>query len=127
MDPQQELFTELLVRIKAKGYDVYDGKLPPEGAPYPFVYLGDFRESDDETKTSVVGTVYPVIHVWHNNPKQRGTASAIIADVKQIFRSIVKTSNYSWFVRNINQRVFADDTTKTILLHGVIEAEFKFS
>lgn len=41
MDPQQELFTKLLTEIKALGYDVYDGFLPPDGTPYPFVYLAD--------------------------------------------------------------------------------------
>lgn len=35
MDPQQELFTCLLSEIRKRGYDVYDGGLPPEGAPYP--------------------------------------------------------------------------------------------
>ena len=43
MDPQQELFSELLVKIKELGYDVYDGFLPPEGTPYPFIYLADNR------------------------------------------------------------------------------------
>ena len=30
MDPQQELFTELLLKLKEMGYDVYDTFLPPE-------------------------------------------------------------------------------------------------
>ena len=53
MDPQQEIFTELLLRIKALGYDVFDGELPPENTPYPFVYLGDMQQTDRNTKTEV--------------------------------------------------------------------------
>ena len=31
-DPQQELFTALLLGLREQGYDVYDGFLPPEMA-----------------------------------------------------------------------------------------------
>lgn len=58
MDPQQELFTKLLTEIKVLGYDVYDGFLPPDGTPYPFVYLADSQQTDDANKTAVFGNVY---------------------------------------------------------------------
>ena len=58
MDPQQELFTELLLKLKDLGYDVYDTFLPPEGTPYPFVYLADSRQTDTRTKSTVIGNVY---------------------------------------------------------------------
>ncbi|MDD3362647.1 MAG: hypothetical protein PHW34_13340 [Hespellia sp.] len=127
MDPQQELFTELLLKIKEKGYDVYDGALPPEGTPYPFVYLGDSQQLDDANKSAVLGNVYQTIHVWHNNPKQRGTVSAILLDIKLICRKIEHTVSFAWYVRNMNQRIIPDNTTKTPLLHGVLEVEEKFS
>lgn len=50
MDPQQELFTKLLTEIKALGYDVYDGFLPPDGTPYPFVYFADNQQIDEAIK-----------------------------------------------------------------------------
>lgn len=131
MDAQQELFTELLIQLKAKalekGYEVYDGALPPEGTPYPFVYLADFRQSENETKSQIIGTVYPVIHVWHNNPRQRGTVSSIIIDIKEVCRRVEHTNNYAWLCKIPNQRIFNDTTTKTALVHGVIEPEFTFS
>ena len=46
MDPQQELFTALLIAAREQGYDVYDGALPPEDTPYPFVYLADSRQAE---------------------------------------------------------------------------------
>lgn len=127
IDPQQEIFSRLLIEIKSLGYDVYDGYLPPDGTPYPFVYLGDFRQSDKANKTAVFGTVYGAIHVWSNTPKNRGTVSKMMLEIKKICRKIEHTENFSWYVRNIEQRIIPDTTTKQPLLHGVIEPEFGFS
>ena len=127
IDPQQELFSKLLTEIKSLGYDVYDGYLPPDGTPYPFVYLGDFRQSDKANKTAVFGTVYGTIHVWSNTPKNRGTVSKMMLEIKKMCRKIEHTENFSWYVRNIEQRIIPDTTTKQPLLHGVIEPEFGFS
>ena len=127
MDPQQELFTRLKLSIEALGYAVYDGFLPPENTPYPFVYLGDFRQTDTEYKNAVTGTVHPMIHIWHNNPGQRGTVSGMALKIKRICRAIQNTGNYKWFSKNYTHRMFPDYTTKTPLLHCVIEADFLFS
>lgn len=127
MDPQQELFTESLLQIKALGYDVYDGFLPPEDTPYPFVYLSDSQQSDNENKTAVFGTVYQTIDVWSNNPKNRGTVSSMLLAIKQTCRKLEHTSNFAWNLRNVEQKIIPDNTTKQPLLHGILEAEFKFS
>lgn len=127
LDPQQEIFTRLKIELEAKGYDVYDGFLPPANTPYPFVYLGDFQQNDTATKNAVYGSVFPVIHVWHNNPKQRGTVSQMLLDIKTICRAIDHTANYAWAVRGVTNRIIPDNTTKVPLLHGVVEAEFIFS
>lgn len=127
MDPQQELFTQVKLSLEAIGYAVYDGFLPPDGTPYPFVYLGDFQQTDSANKSQINGFVYATIHVWSNTPKNRGTVSQILLDVKNACRKIDHTSNFAWSVRNINQRIISDNTTKTPLLHGVIEAGFYFS
>lgn len=127
MDPQQELFTELLTEIKKLGYDVYDGFLPPDGTPYPFVYLADSQQTDDANKTAVFGNVCQTIHVWHNNPRQRGTVSKMLLAIKTACRRLDHTENFAWNVRNVNQRILPDTTTKQPLLHGLLEIEFKFS
>ena len=127
MDPQQELFTELLLKIKELGYGVYDTFLPPEDTPYPFIYLADSQQTDDPNKTAVFGNVYQTIHVWHNNPRQRGTVSKILLDIKKVCYRLEHTGNFAWMVQNINQRILPDNTTKTPLLHGLLEVEFKFS
>ena len=127
MDAQQELFTMLKESIEKLGFAVYDGFLPPEGTAYPFVYIADFTQDETDTKNGVYGRVHPVIHVWHNSPRQRGTVSAMLAQIKNVCRYISHTNNHSWTVSNFNQRIFADSSTKTPLLHGVIEADFLFS
>lgn len=127
IDPQQELFSALKINTEALKYDVHDGCLPPEDTPYPFVYLGDNQQSDTDTKTAVIGRVHQVIHIWHNNPKQRGTLSGMLANVKGVCRGIKRTANFSWEARNVTSSIFPDNTTKTPLLHGVIEADFYFT
>ena len=127
MDAQQEFFTALKLGMEEKGYAVYDGALPPEGTPYPFVYIGDFRQNDRELKNAVTGIVYPTVHVFHNNVRQRGTVSMMLFEIKSVFRNIAHTSNFAWLVRNVNSQVLADNTTKTPLLHGVVDAECLFS
>lgn len=126
-DPQQEIFSRLYSDISIKGYDVYDGCLPPENTPYPFVYMGDMQQTDDANKTAVFGNVYQTIHVWSNKPQNRGDLSKIMLEIKNICRNIDKTRNFSWFVKNVTQRIIPDNTTKTPLLHGVLDVEFKFS
>ena len=127
MDPQQELFTELLLKLKDMEYDVYDTFLPPEGTPYPFIFIADSQQTDTQTKSAVMGNVYQTIHVWHNSPKQRGTVSQMLLDIKKVCYKLKHTENFAWMIQNVNQRILPDNTTKTPLLHGVLEAIFKFS
>lgn len=126
-DPQQEIFTAIKLDIQRKGYKVFDGMLPPDKTPYPFIYLGDMQQIDDENKSAVFGNVFFTIHIWHNSPKKRGTVSGMLLEVKDTCRHIEHTENFDWYVKNINQRIVTDNTTKAPLLHGILEVEFKFS
>ena len=101
MDPQQELFTALLLALREQRYDVYDGALPPEDTPYPFLYLGDSRQTDEPNKSLLFGVVYQTIHVWHDNPKQRGTVSAMLSAVQTTCRTLGTTAHFAWFVLDV--------------------------
>lgn len=127
IDPQQELFTAYKLSLEAKGYAVYDGALPPEDTPYPFIYLGDFRQSDKMYKNAVTGSVYPTIHVWHNNPRQRGTVSKMLLDVKEVIYKTERTQHHGWIIQSVDSRIIPDNTTQTPLLHGIVEAGLQFS
>lgn len=127
IDPQQELFTALMLGLKKSENGSYDGFLPPKNTPYPFYYLGDSQQTDEANKSAVFGTVHQTIHVWHNNPLQRGTVSEMLLYAKTLCRSISHTANFAWSVRNITQRIIPDNTTNSPLLHGVLEVDFYFS
>ena len=127
IDPQQEIFTAVRLKLEESKDSVYDTFLPPKGTPYPFYYLGDNQQTDTEYKNAVAGNVLQTIHIWHDNPRQRGTVSAMLLYAKTVCREISKTANFSWTVRNISQRIIPDNTTKTPLIHGVLEVEFYFS
>ena len=127
MDPQQELFTALLSQLKESEYDVYDTFLPPKNTPYPFIFLADSQQIDDQNKTAVFGDVYQTIHVWHNNPKQRGTVSKILLEIKQLCYELKNTANFAWDIRGVDQRILPDTTTAIPLLHGILDVQFKFS
>ena len=124
MDIQQGVFTQLKVDIESLRYDVYDGELPPEGTPYPFVYLGNSNQSDNRTKAGNIGTVSQMIHVWHNDVQKRGTVSAMLADIKDVCRELER--KYPVILSGITQEILPDNTTKQPLLHGVLTVNFKF-
>ncbi|MBR0380822.1 MAG: hypothetical protein IJH71_00080 [Eubacterium sp.] len=126
MDPQQELFASIRTAIESLGYDVYDGALPPEDTPYPFVYIGESQLVDDMgNKSQILANVYQTVHVWHNNVRRRGDVSSMLFAIKAACRGITDTGIYSWWIRACDQRILSDSTTKTPLLHGVIELEYK--
>ena len=129
MDPQQELFMALLEKLKAEFREdkVHDSFLPPEDTPYPFVYLADVRQSDSQTKSGMVGTVTQTIHVWHNDLAKRGTVSAMLFRVKGLCAQLEHTNNFGWLLVSADTQILPDTTTKQPLLHGVLEAVFRFS
>ena len=126
MDAQQELFIALKTALEAKGYDVYDGELPAADVPYPFIYLGASTENDRSIKAGVVGSVSQTIHVYHNSVRERGTLSAILADVKQVCRTIGKSGQHFWSCTLCSQQIVPDNTTRTPLLHGIRDADFNY-
>ena len=124
MDIQQAVFTQLKIDIESLGYDVYDGELPPEGTPYPFVYLCNSNRNDNRTKGGKSGTVSQMIHVWHNDVQKRDTVSAMLADIKDVCRELER--KYPVILSGMTQDILPDNTTKQPLLHGVLTVNFKF-
>jgi len=126
MDPQQELFSALLVGLNGLGYSVFDGALPPDGTPYPFIYLADSHQVDETNKSAIFGRVYQTIHVWHSSPTKRGTVSAMLGTIKAFCRALEYTTSFRWDMKNPDQRILTDTTTDSPLMHGVLSVEFQF-
>ena len=129
MDPQQELFTALHGKLRSEfgEDDVHDGFLPPEDSPYPFIYLADVRQSDSQTKSGMTGSGTQTIHVWHNDHEKRGTVAGMLLKIKKLCTELEHTNKFGWLLTSIDTQILPDTTTKRPLLHGVIEAVFKFS
>ena len=126
-DPQQELFTAIRMALDGSPYDVYDGALPPDGTPYPFIYLAETMLNDDIRKNGVVGNVTQTIHIYSNDVRKRGTASLMAFAVKNLCRHIQHTTNFSWDLISVRQQHLSDNTTDEPLLHIVIDVEYRFS
>lgn len=124
---QQEIFTMLKMELENKGYDVYDGHMPQEGTPYPFIYLGAVEENITQTKEELIGNVYQTVHVWHNDCEKRGTVSRIMRDIRKVYLKIENNCSRSALITNITERIMEDNTTGEPLMHGVSEVEFKFA
>lgn len=127
MDPQQELYTALLTRlIQAYPGQIYDGDMPPEGTPYPFIYLGDTQQlADLQVKGAIFGRVAVDIHLWHDNPRKRGDLSLLLFRVKQLARSIGYTDSYGWCLAASDDSIRPDTSTGQVLMHAVLSLEFK--
>ena len=125
MDPQQALFTYIKTEIEKLGYDVYDGALPPEDTPYPFVYLADSMVTGDFMyKGVILEDITQTVHVWHSSPRKRGDVSNMLAQIKLI-ASKLDSPYYYFRLTDVSQTILTDTTTRTPLLHGVLELSYK--
>ena len=124
MQAQQELFTYFKTQLNA-----YDGQLPPQGTPYPFYYLADTRQQFGSAKSQDHGYVTLIVHIWHNNDKQRGTVSEMMDTVLNTAGTLSETSTYKWsLIRNeTEQQILADNTTTPSLMHGWNSLRFMYS
>lgn len=127
LDPQQALFTALLLRLRElHPKDVYDTFLPPKGTPYPFIYIGNSTMIDDfGNKTQILGTVDQTFEVWHDDPMKRGTVSALLGEIKKVCYEVERTNGFSWSVDAVTQNILPDNSTGTPLLHGLLTVTFR--
>lgn len=127
MDPQQEIFTQLRTALAraVEGVSVYDGKLPPAGTKYPFIYLGELSQEDVWYKASIGGTIRLSVHVWHNDPGQRGTVSQLMRQVKQTAIGLHGTDHYFDY-SGASETVQPDTSTGKPLLHGVVDLKYQY-
>ena len=124
MQAQQELFTYFKTQLNA-----YDGQLPPRGTTYPFYYIADTRQQYGSAKSHDYGYVTLIVHIWHNDEKQRGTVSEMMQNVMTKVGQLDETTNFKWsLIRNeTEQQILADNTTQPPLMHGWSSLRFSYS
>lgn len=107
------------------GVDVYDF-LPPESAPYPFIFVGEQTGSGvfnnkDKRFISLMQTV----HLYHNNYRQRGTVTSLLEQIRSECFKIDSVAGRNVVVREDNMQMITDNTTNTPLMHGIIDITYE--
>lgn len=127
MNAQQELFSSVLLALKKQYKDkVFDGELPPERTPYPFIYVSDTEEvSDFRVKGAFFGQTTIHIHVWQDDLRKRGDLSTLMFEIFQIARTIQSTASYLWCLSEHSNEVIPDNSTGKTLIHGIVTLTYK--
>lgn len=134
MDAQQEIFSYFRAELEAlknspeKVQGIYDGALPGMSAEYPFIYLGEaYQTGTARVKHALFDTctVSLDIHIWVGSVKERGRLSRIMQNVRKLARSLGHTQSYKLMYAGDSERVIADTSTATALLHGVVSVSYE--
>ena len=130
MTPQQALFTEILTTLRENlPYPICDGSIP-RSITFPYIYIGDGIQTDDQTKSCLIGNIQQTIHVWHDDPEKRGELSDVMGRVITHCRRLARRE-YSFEVKGMNQRIISDESETGKggggLLHGIINLYVTFS
>jgi len=123
--PQQQIFDAVFLLSLNLGYHTYDF-LPPKGAAYPFVYVGEQFDQDSQTKTSVYGRVQQTVHVFHTVRNRRDVTDMMDA-IKAECRKLKRTENFHVTVKNITSQIQNETAGTEQLKHGIIEIDFQFN
>lgn len=122
--PQEELF--ILCRKIAAGIvgekNTFD-YLPPASTRYPFFFIGEQSSRDLINKSTVFAEVTQTVHLYTNDWKKRGTTSELALKFIEKMREQEKTEHFYINIKNLRLRNIVDNSTKTQLLHSVIEIE----
>lgn len=127
-DPQQAIFAKIRAVLSDMNIPIYDGVLPPDKTPYPFIFLGRTSQTDEFTKTHIHGTIMQQIDVWSNKLK-RGDLSEILLKIKRKCR-FLESEDFVFLNISVNQEIMNEkekDNTNEYILHGVLDLGFRFS
>lgn len=124
--PQQEIFTAIrgICVSRIGDSNVYE-VLPPDGTPYPFIYVGEQSSVDDLTnKTVVFAEVRQTVHIYHNNLKRRGDVSAVLDDLLTELRRLEATKTFRWRLTSVSNEVRVESVGEKVL-HGILDVKLK--
>lgn len=118
ISPLQKVYTRIRQVCVATGYDVYDYR--PDEVEYPFIFLGEqVKQNDRLHKDGLTYRTQVTLHVWHNNPRQRGTFTSILDEIE---RGIIE----EFGVRGEDIYVtILGDPEDSRLIHGVIDTNIE--
>lgn len=119
----QQAFDAIYKVSDELGYSTHV-ELPDAKEPYPFVVLGEVQIIPLATLSGMLGRVVATIDVWGTSDSRREVAS--------MCQSLLVSSNYlamqtidaSLDANASNFRILRDDSTDSVLWHGVLSLEF---
>lgn len=128
MDAQQSFFTALKLSLEASGFDVYDSELPPDGTPYPFIYLAGSTQGFYPAKGQEAGTITQIVQVW-GRAEERGSISALARAVIEQANQVTSTDDYSYILQlnETETQILEDNTTTTPLMQAYISMSVFYS
>lgn len=124
--PDQLLHDEMYRISSGLGYDTYT-YLPPEGAAYPFVVMGETMVLPQSTKSHLIGRLSSTVHVW-GRVDDRKTLSDMAGQLMSSFFAI-KNIDGMQFSAEVNKSSIdsnRDNSTDEVLYHFIIYTYFKF-
>ena len=124
--PDQLLHDEMYRISCESGYNPYT-YLPPEGAAYPFVVMGETMVLPQSTKSHLIGRLSSTVHVW-GRVDDRKTLSDMAGQLMSSFFTI-KNIDGMQFSAEVNESSIdsnRDNSTDEVLYHFIIYTYFKF-
>lgn len=122
--PQQTIYDAVFKASLDAGFRTFDF-LPAKDERYPFVYIGEQSDDDRVLKTAVLGEVRQTIHIYHKHT-ERGELAAMVDELRRRMWNLGKTEGKPFTCTAASGQMIPDTTTGTPLLHGIIEAVFRF-
>lgn len=101
--------------------------LPPDGAAYPFIYLGEQQHVENtwQNKSVVFPTLFLTLYIYDDKPYERGGMVDIATRFMAAVRQARQTEYYNYHIVNIDYRQQADNSTAVPLLQAIIDIEVK--
>lgn len=127
MSNSQAVFTQtLLVARDLFGNKVYDSILPPQGTPYPFVYVAQQDSVQVGVKGAEIMLVNQSIRFYHDNVRERGKLDSMMNDLKMALKNEYKLNGIQIQFISSDQAIVPEDVPQgTKLLHGILTVHFR--
>lgn len=119
----QQAFDAIYKVSDALGYSTYV-ELPDAKEPYPFVVLGEVQIIPLATMSGMLGRVVATIDVWGTSDSRREVASMCQSLLVNSNYLAMQTIDASLDAKASNFRILRDDSTESVLWHGVLSLEF---
>lgn len=126
MHPKHIIWLEIKAISERLGYDTYD-YLPGEEAAYPFVFIGEqFKQSNADSKESRENATQVTVHVYHDDPSQRGTLTSMMEQIEMRVWPLKNINGLPVDVEGTDDQVIPDNTTGADLMHGILEIDINY-